>query len=49
VSAAAGTGQVLVSRTVADLLAGSDIRLVDQGEQHLKGISEPWRLYLVEM
>jgi len=49
VSAAADAGQVLVSRTVADLIAGSDIRLVDQGEHDLKGISERWRLYLADI
>jgi class 3 adenylate cyclase len=38
-------GQVLVTRTVKDLVAGSDIALVDAGEHRLAGIPEPWQLY----
>jgi class 3 adenylate cyclase len=45
VSAHAGPGEVLVSRTVADLVAGSDIELRDRGEHELKGVSGTWRLY----
>jgi class 3 adenylate cyclase len=40
--------QVLVSRTVADLLAGSDFGFHDEGEQELKGVPGAWRLFLVE-
>jgi class 3 adenylate cyclase/pimeloyl-ACP methyl ester carboxylesterase len=40
-------GQVLVSRTVADLIAGSDIDLDDLGEHDLKGVPGPWRLFTV--
>jgi class 3 adenylate cyclase len=40
--------QVLVSRTVADLIAGSEINLVDLGEHDLKGVPEPWRLFSVQ-
>jgi class 3 adenylate cyclase len=40
--------QVLVSRTVADLLAGSDFVFHDEGEQELKGVPGAWRLFLVE-
>jgi class 3 adenylate cyclase len=47
VSAHAGAGEVLVSRTVADLVAGSDIELRDQGEHELKGVPGTWRLYSV--
>ena len=47
VSSLAGPGEVLVSRTVADLVAGSDIELRDKGEHELKGISGTWRLYSV--
>jgi class 3 adenylate cyclase len=47
VSSAAGPGQVLVSRTVADLIAGSRIELRDEGEHELKGVSGSWRLYSV--
>ncbi len=38
-------GEVLVSRTVADLIAGSDIELLDLGEHDLKGVPEPWRIF----
>jgi class 3 adenylate cyclase len=47
VSAQAGPGEVFVSRTVADLVAGSDIELRDQGEHELKGVPGTWRLYSV--
>ncbi len=47
VSALAGAGEVLVSRTVADLVAGSGIELAERGEQELKGVPGPWSLYLV--
>jgi class 3 adenylate cyclase len=49
VSAAAGPGQVLVSSTVKDLVAGSGLRFADRGECVLKGLPEPWRLYAVEL
>jgi len=45
VAATAQAGEVLVSRTVADLVAGSDVHLEDRGEHDLKGIPEPWRLF----
>jgi class 3 adenylate cyclase len=41
----AGPGQVLVSRTVADAVAGSGIEFVDRGEYELKGVLGSWRLY----
>jgi pimeloyl-ACP methyl ester carboxylesterase len=47
VSALAGANEVLVSRTVADLVAGSGIELVDRGEHELKGVPGAWSLYLV--
>jgi class 3 adenylate cyclase len=47
VASHAGSGEVLVSRTVADLVAGSDIELLDQGERELKGVSGTWRLFSV--
>jgi class 3 adenylate cyclase len=40
-------GQVLVSRTVVDLVAGSDISFVDSGYHDLKGIDGPWNLFSV--
>jgi pimeloyl-ACP methyl ester carboxylesterase len=41
----AAAGEVLVSSTVRDLVAGSGIRFVDRGTKHLKGISDEWRLF----
>lgn len=45
--AAAGAGEVLVSRTLRDLVAGSDIRLRDRGLHGLKGVPGRWHLYSV--
>ena len=45
VGALASGGEVLVSSTVKDLVAGSGIRFVDRGSQHLKGIADEWRLF----
>ncbi len=47
IAALAATSEVLVSRTVADLVAGSGIVLVDRGEHQLRGISGSWRLFAV--
>jgi class 3 adenylate cyclase len=47
ISAHAGPGDVLVSRTVADLIAGSGIDLLDQGQHELKGLAGAWQLYRV--
>lgn len=43
----AGPGEVPVTSTVRDLVAGSGLRFVDRGEHSLKGIPEPWRHYAV--
>jgi class 3 adenylate cyclase len=45
VGALAAGGEVLVTSTVKDLVAGSGIRFVDRGAEHLKGISDEWRLF----
>jgi class 3 adenylate cyclase len=45
VSAAAGAGEVVVSSTVKDLLAGSAITFQDRGEHELKGVPGNWRLF----
>jgi class 3 adenylate cyclase len=37
--------EVLVSRTVRDLTAGSEIAYVDRDRHPLRGIVEPWQLY----
>lgn len=47
VASRAGPGEVFISRTVADLIAGSDIELRDQGEHELKGVPGTWRLLSV--
>lgn len=45
VQAAAGAGEIFVSRTVTDLVAGSSFRFDDLGEHELKGIAQPWHLF----
>jgi class 3 adenylate cyclase len=47
VGALASPGEVLVSRTVVDLVAGSGIEFDDRGEHELKGIPGNWRLFAV--
>jgi pimeloyl-ACP methyl ester carboxylesterase len=47
VAAVAGAGEVLVSSTVRDLVAGSGIEFEDRGLHELKGLDEPRRLYAV--
>jgi len=48
VAAQAAPGEVLVSRTVKDLVAGSGIRFADRGTAELKGVPGEWQLYAVE-
>ena len=48
VQGAAEPGEVLVSRTVRDLLAGADFTWTDRGPHQLKGLGEDWQLYRVE-
>jgi class 3 adenylate cyclase len=45
ISSLAGPGEVLVSSTVKDLVAGSGLRFEDRGEHQLKGVPEAWHLY----
>ncbi len=47
VQAKAAPGEVVVSRTVVDLVAGSGIEFDDRGEHELKGIPGKWRLFTV--
>ena len=47
VSALAGAGEVLVSRTVSDLVAGSEFDFMDRGDHALKGVSGEWQLFAV--
>jgi pimeloyl-ACP methyl ester carboxylesterase len=45
VAASAAPGEVMVSSTVKDLVAGSEIQFVDRGIHVLKGVPGQWRLY----
>jgi class 3 adenylate cyclase len=47
IAAAAAAGEILVSSTVRDLVAGSGISFEDRGMHALKGVPEEWRLYTV--
>jgi class 3 adenylate cyclase len=47
VAAQAGPGEVLVSQTVKDLVAGSGIEFDDRGTAELKGVPGEWRLFSV--
>ena len=42
-----GPGEVLVSSTVKDLVAGSGLRFVEPGPHALKGVPGEWRLFAV--
>ena len=44
---AAAPGEVMVSRTVRDLVAGSGLEFEDRGERELKGLEGAWQLYAV--
>lgn len=48
VASLAGAGEVLVSSTVKDLVAGSGLRFGDRGIQNLKGVPGEWHIYAVE-
>lgn len=45
VGALAGGGEVLVSSTVKDLVAGSGVRFEDRGTTRLRGVPDEWRLF----
>ena len=47
VGAKARAGEVLVSQTVKDLVAGSGLQFEDRGVHDLKGVPGPWRLWSV--
>ncbi len=47
VAAQADPSEVLVSQTVRDLVAGSDLAFDEAGEHELKGVPDRWRLYRV--
>ena len=46
VAGLAGSGDILVSRTVKDLVAGSGLRFTARGRKKLHGLSEPMDIYL---
>ena len=48
VSSLATAGEVLVSRTMVDLVVGSGLRFRDRGEHELKGVPGAWRLFAVD-
>jgi class 3 adenylate cyclase len=47
VGSLAGPGEILVSRTVKDLVAGSGIRFTERGSHALKGIEDEWQIFAV--
>lgn len=47
IMALAEAGEILVSRTVRDLVIGSELAFSDRGEHQLKGIPDPWAIYAV--
>jgi class 3 adenylate cyclase/pimeloyl-ACP methyl ester carboxylesterase len=47
IAALAGPGEVLVSRTVKDLVAGSGLSFKDGGTHVLKGVPDEWQLFAV--
>jgi class 3 adenylate cyclase len=47
VAALAGSGEVLVSQTVRDLVAGSGLAFEERGTHTLKGVPNEWRLFRV--
>jgi class 3 adenylate cyclase len=48
IAAQAQPGEILVSRTVRDLVAGSGLVFVDRGVHTLKGVPDDWQLYAVQ-
>jgi class 3 adenylate cyclase len=49
VMARAQGGEILCSRTVKDLVAGSGFRFADHGTHRLKGVADEWQLYAAEL
>ena len=45
IAATAGAGEVMVSSTVRDLVAGSGLTFEDRGQREFKGVSGTWQLY----
>jgi YVTN family beta-propeller protein len=49
VASKAQAGEVLISSTMRDLVAGSDLRFVERGEHDLKGVPGSWRLFALDV
>jgi DNA-binding NarL/FixJ family response regulator len=47
VAATGSAGDVIVSSTVKDLVAGAGVRFEDRGRHELRGVPEPWQLFAV--
>ena len=47
VAALAGPGEIMVSRTIRDLVAGAPIRLESRGSHQLKGVPATWEVFAV--
>ena len=47
VSALAGAGEVFVSSTVKDIVAGFGVEFADRGEHTLKGVPGTWHVFAV--
>ena len=41
-------GEVVVSRTIKDLVVGSGLRFKDRGSHALKGVPDDWQLFTVD-
>ena len=48
VAATGNGGEIVVSSTVKELMAGSELTFLDRGEHELKGVPGTWRLYVVK-
>ena len=48
IAALAGPREILVSRTVVDLVSGSGATFEDRGTHHLKGVPGAWQLFAVQ-
>jgi class 3 adenylate cyclase len=48
IASLADAGEVVVSRTVKDLVAGSGLRFRERGAHELKGVPGAWQLFSVE-
>jgi class 3 adenylate cyclase len=48
VAATGAGGDIVVSSTVKDLVAGSGLTFADRGEHELKGVPGSWRLFAVD-